>query len=297
LSELHIPFEELLLSKFLQDAQLVQYKLVILPDIQCLSGEQTRVLDQFVRQGGTVLAVGKTGFYDREFVPREAPALQCMGVDKVLHHRKDMLSAMLRTTPEEKEEYFPHFKDMDHVAVDKEFIFTCPKEEAQRFLRLIPPQIFGPPERCYPLYETDIPGLMRFGYGLGYGIYIPWWPGTFFFEEGYSNTLLFMRDVLERLCGMDSLAPALTPAVETTLARGKRRTVVQMVNISGHYGNSYYEPLPVYDITLNVPVEEEVLSVRALQSGQKLDWTKIKSGAQIKLPVLNAYEAVIIKTN
>jgi hypothetical protein len=297
LSELHIPFDERLLSRLPQAAQLVQYKLVILPDIRGLSDEQAETLDQFVRQGGTVLATGETGFYDSEFVPREAPALQCLGMDKVLHHRKDMLSAMLYVAPEEKEKYFPHFKDMDHVAVNKEFIFTCPKGEAQGFLQLIPPQMFGPPERCYPLYKTDIPGLMRFGYGLGYGIYVPWWPGTFFFEEGYSNTLLFMRDVLERLCGMDSLAPALTPMVETTLAHGKGRTVVQLVNINGYYGNSYYEALPVYNITLDVPVEEEVLSVRALQSGQKIDWTKTKSNIQIKLPVLNAYEAVIIRTN
>jgi hypothetical protein len=296
LSELHIPFDEMLLSRFPQAAQTAQYKLVILPDIQYLSGEQTGALDQFVRQGGTVLAIGETGFYDGDFVRREAPALQCLGLDKILHHRKDMLSAMLQVGLEEKEKYFPHFKDMDHVAVGREFIFTRLKNETHGFLRLIPPQMFGPPERCYPLYETDIPGLTRFGYGLGYGIYIPWRPGTFFFEEGYSNTLVFMQDVLEHLCGMDSLAPALTPMVETTLARGKGRTVVHLVNINGHYGNSYYEPLPVYNITLDVPVKEKALSARALQGGQKLDWVKTKCGVQIKLPLLNAYEAVIIET-
>jgi hypothetical protein len=296
LSELHIPFDERLLSKISQAEQLSQYEVVILPNLQCLSDIQAEALDSFAQQGGKVLAVGETGFYDGEFIPRNTVALQCIGVDKVLYHRKDMLSAMLSVAREESETHFPHFKETVLIAINKEFIFTKPKSEAKGFLQLIPPQMFGPPERCYPLYETDISGLTRFSYGRGQGIYIPWMPGTFFFEEGYPNTLLFIQDVLEHLCCTNTLAPGLTPMVETTIAHGKKRTVVQLVNISGHYGNSYYRPLPVNNVILDIPVDDEVLSVRTLHGGQKLDWQEVEPGIKITLPQLNAHEAIIIET-
>jgi hypothetical protein len=138
-------------------------------------------------------------------------------------------------------------RDTTYIAIGQELVFTRLNEKAKPYLSYIPPQHFGPPERCYGVYRNDLPAFSINRYGQGRGIYVPWKPGAFFYREGYSNTLWFMQDLVEQICGIKGIAPGLTPMVETTLASRPGRLVVQLVNISGHYGNSYYEPLPVQE--------------------------------------------------
>ena len=93
---------------------------------------------------------------------------------------------------------------------------------------------------------------------------------------------------------MESVAPALTPQVEITVASCPGRTVVQLVNTSGHFGNSYYEALPVFNIALKIPVNGKISDVRALRSGASLPVKQAGDVAEIVLPVLNEYEAIVI---
>ena len=221
-----------------------------------------------------------------------------MGIEEIAYHRKDMLSAMLRVETQEDKEAFPHFENTAHIALGHEFIFTKPNERARTWLHLIPPQMFGPPERCYSINKSDIPGLSAFSYGKGRGIHIPWKPGTFFYREGYSNTAWFMRDVLEQICGAESIAANLTPMVELTLASRPGRIVVQLVNGSGHYGNSYFEPLDIRNIYLKVPSGgKKITALRTLRSAERLEFQQ--DGAYIKftLPCLKEYEAIILETS
>jgi hypothetical protein len=156
--------------------------------------------------------------------------------------------------------------------------------------------MFGPPERCYGVNESNIPSFTSFSYGQGRGIYVPWRPGTFFYKEGYSNTVWFMQDLLEQVCGLKGIAPGLTPMVETTFASRLDRFVIQLVNITGHYGNSFYGALPVRDISLKVPVHSQVMSVRTLRGKEALPYKQAGGLIEFILPSLNEYEAVVLET-
>jgi hypothetical protein len=296
LSEGHIPLDEAQLEHIVSPESLARYRTVILPDMKYLSDSQAGIFDEFARGGGTVLATGETGFYDGDFENRPAPAFRCLGIEEVYFHRKDMLSAMLRLESEEDRRQFPRFKDTACIALGEEFIFTSPREGAQRFLRLVPPQPFGPPERCYSSGEGGPPGFSVTEYGKGRGIYLPWRPGAFFYREGYSNTGWFMGDLLEGLCGLEGIAPGLSPMVESALAFRPGRVVIQLVNLSGHYGNSYYEPLEIRDIRLRVPLEgRPLLRARALWSGEALTFHPEGSFTELLLPRLKDYEAVVLE--
>jgi hypothetical protein len=111
-----------------------------------------------------------------------------------------MLSAMfLVDTPEEKE-LFPHYQDTRYIAFGNELIFTKPDLKARKLLRMLAPQMYGPPERCYGLNENDQMALTSFPYGQGLGLHIPWKPGAFLYKEGHLNTEWFIWDVLEQIC-------------------------------------------------------------------------------------------------
>jgi hypothetical protein len=104
-----------------------------------------------------------------------------------------------------------------------------------------------------------------------------------------------MQDVLEKLCGMKSLAPALSPMAELTFASRPDRLVLQLVNISGHYGNSYFEPLPIHNIELMIPSQGQVKSARTLWSRETLGFKQANGLVELTLPCLKEYEAVILE--
>jgi hypothetical protein len=59
LNDLHYPFE-IVLDNQLEET-LKQYKIVVLPDVQCMSDEAAVHLENYVRNGGTVIACGECG--------------------------------------------------------------------------------------------------------------------------------------------------------------------------------------------------------------------------------------------
>jgi hypothetical protein len=298
LSESHIPLDEIQLD-FLTSVDIVtQYKLLILPDLRYISDAHAAIFDEFAKQGGTVLATGEAALYDDSYERHLAMSLGCMGIEKIHYHRKDMLSAMLLVETAEEKKFFPHFKNTAYIALGQEFIFTEPHKNAKTLLRLVPPQMFGPPERCYSINESGLPGFTVCDYGKGKGVYIPWKPGHFFYKEGYSNTAWFLQDILEQVCGAESLAPNLTPMVEVTFASRQGRFVVQLVNISGHYGNSYYEPIEIHNVTIRIPLGDRTIrEARTLRSGKKLDYRKDGVHLILTLPLLKEYEAIILETD
>ena len=125
-------------------------------------------------------------------------------------------------------------------------------------------------------------------------------------KEGYQNTLSFLQDILFGLAGARSVSPDLTPMTEITMNYSGRKLLLQLVNTSGVFGNSYFDPLPVRDITLQIP--REILAslvpeasdscqgkffAEALNGGTV---TKELSGDQllIRLDRLDHYEAVTV---
>ena len=99
-----------------------------------------------------------------------------------------------------------------------------------------------------------------------------------------------MQDILFQLAGLREIAPGLTPMTEVTLKKVGEKTLVQMVNTTGIFSNSYYPPVPVRDITLIMPGK----SATALNGGH-LETERNGEDLTIKLDVLNAYEAILIE--
>jgi len=295
LTEAHILLDETRIGKFVKGEQLKRYKLVILPDLKFVSDEQVRMLDEFAGNGGTVLATGQAAQFTEKYEGRGKLPLKSLGIEEILCLRNDMLSAMFLVSEGDKKD-FPHFKDTAYIAIGRELIYTKLGTGVKPYLTFVPPQNFGPPERCYAVNHNDLPAFTVNSFGKGRGIYVPWKPGTFFYKEGYTNTAWFMRDLLEEFCKVKSVAPSLTPMVEVTLASRPDRFVVQLVNTSGHFGNSYFEPLPVHDISIRVPVETKIIGARTLRNEEKPAFRQVDNYVELTLSCLKEYEAIILET-
>ena len=293
LTECHIPFAEILPTEF-ADVSLSRYRLLILPDIKSVTKEEAKQIDEYIKEGGRVIATGETGLYDPYTGLRETQILDCLGVTKIAGIRKDMLSSMFLIEEKDKES-FPSFTDTDVVPVGELMVYNEISAEAERYLKLIPPHSYGPPERCYFTEVTQIPGVTRYSYGKGFSVYIPWLPGTFYNLGGHSNTFLFMKDVLQKLCKVRSIAPDLNPMVEVSLAgRSNGELFVQLVNNSGCFGLSFFDPIPMYGCRLEIPSGQPPKAIISLKSGKSIPFEYRDSLIHLELEELTEYEAVTI---
>ncbi len=295
MTESHVPFAEILPTEFME-VDLSRYKLLILPDVKYVSKEEGEKINEYVKNGGKVLASGETGLYDENSGRLNNQALTCLGVEQIVEVRNNMVSSMFLIDEKEKG-VFSSYKDTDVIPVGDCFVMNQMKKEVQGYLQLIPPHMYGPPERCYYTQVLEkVQGITKYPYGKGYGIYIPWYPGTFYNLGGHSNTFWFMKDVLLNICDIKSIAKDLNPMIEVSLSeRSNGELFVQLVNNSGSFGLSFIEPLPIYNCQLEIPVQKEPQGATSLKTGEVIPFVYEEEIVKLTVNRLEDYDAITLK--
>ena len=286
LTESHIPFDEIPLGSLQTAAQLAKKRLAILPDVPHLTETQATLLDQFVEAGGILLATGGTA---------QGPGgaqLACLGIERVREVRKNLRSSMLEI-PAQEAGWFPRCADTPYLDFGETLWCVQPKSKAHTYLRLIPEHPFGPPEACWFEARQTVPGLVTMTYGKGSSVYLPWKGASVCVQTGMDNPLRCLQDVLFNLCGLPDLTPGLTPMVELTLTQKPGAVVVQLVNESGCFGNSWCAPLPVPGIRLKLP---NVRGRAKTLNGGRVESRVTGDDLELELDILREYEAIVIDT-
>ncbi|MDY5931647.1 MAG: beta-galactosidase trimerization domain-containing protein [Candidatus Ornithospirochaeta sp.] len=295
LSENHIPFDEAFESDLL-DSDISRYSTIIIPEILKLSGQAIAKLTAFARNGGTVIVVGESGKYDGEYDEAENPFGELLGITSSPFVRTDMLSSMFIKKPEEAG-IFKSMEDTDVIMLGDKYIYCRYSGNVEKYMRLIPPHKYGPPERCYYTEVTDHPCLTVNRIGKGKGIFLPWQPGTLYYREGYDNTLFIISDILKVIAGIASVSESASPMVEITYSREKedRFFLVQMVNTSGHYGTSYFDALKIGDIDISIECSRKISKARTVIAGSELPFRQTGSSVSFTVPLLKDYECIVLE--
>ncbi len=274
LTEGHHLFDVVFLSR-ISEVDLGKYDTLVVPGLEAIGEREARLLDGFVAAGGRMLCTGRTGRFDGDGEERETPVLSCMGLLGP-GLAQSARGAYFQIDVSEQA-VFGRFGETRLVAIDGDYVYADYEPEVQRMLRMIPPQPFGPPERCYPRFQAgDNPGAVLHRYGEGVCLTLPWFPGRLFHRQGYPNTMQVVLDLLENLLGVQPVRTDLPPMVEITLTRTSvpGALLLHLVNQTGHFGNSFYPPVEISAAVCTVPVPERPVQVTSLTSGEDLlfDW-------------------------
>ena len=273
----HIPFDEVKTSG-IRKTVLKGKKLVILADVKDLQPEQGEILDSYAEAGGVVVASADSG------VRGNPASLKCLGIKKILGKQKNLMSTVFVATEPE----LIRCTISPVIAPGSEITEAEYTESVKKYLHTQPEPMFGPPEVCYAKEETDVPGLTVNPFGAGQGIFIPWNCGSFYHNEGYTNTLNFMQDVLFEICGLPEIAPTLHPTVELVLSKKDNKKVVSLINASGYFGNSFFAPIPMANIEIQLP--GSIVTAKALNGG-----TALLKDNTIHLDVLKEFEMIVLE--
>lgn len=266
LTESHIMLEETEPEFVQAETDLSHYKAVIVADVHTISEEMAGKLDDYVRKGGCLVVTGESGKYTETGIERTNVPFESIGSNRILYHRNDMVPAMFELQKSDKQ-LLSSFTDTDVIYFGDDYLFADYKEHVEKYLHLIPPHPFGPPERCYYTQVTDLPGFTVHHYGEGKAVHIPWRPGLVYSRDSYQNTFLFMKDILIHVSELESAEEEpFSPMVEVTLGwkKDKEYAMVHLVNGTGHFGRSFFEPVTVRDIKLKLPINKCPSKVRQL---------------------------------
>lgn len=279
LSASHVPFDEVK-SSGVTEAALAGKKVVIVADAKDLQPNQCQMLDAFAQNGGILVVSGDSG------VRGDASSLKSLGIEKIVEKKKTVSTVF--TVTDSDAAVLKRSAAAPVITPGAEIRICEYASGVQQFLCTEPEPAYGPPEIAYHTAEEQNPGLTVNAYGSGKAVYIPWFCGSFYQNEGYTNTLNIMQDVLFEICGLPQLAPDLHESVELVLSRKDNKIVVSLINASGYFGNSFFKPVPMTNIELHIP--GSFANAKALNGG-----TVTLSDGTVLLNKLNDFEMIVLE--
>jgi hypothetical protein len=270
LSEQHLPFVVSENLRWIQD-QPARFDLVIVPS------RPPRELERYVSGGGRLLVAGTT-----PPVLLKGGAAGSRGSTQGYWRVHD--HALL-----------PSLKETNLLFLDGEYVELAPLERP--ILTLIPTAMFGPPEKVWgDKIETTVPGLVFADHEKGRIAYFPWDVGGLYYRHSSQGHAGLIADVIVRLLPNGrQLKTNAHPLVEMTVMDqpARRRTLVHLVNATGHSDTAYFPPVELRDI--RIELAREFSRATAASSGQNLPVTVQGRYRAFTLPSLKAYDVVIVE--
>jgi hypothetical protein len=269
LTERHIPFVVSENMRWLEDG-IRKFDLVIAPE------NAPQEIERYVREGGNLLVGGVT--------PPALPIGRAIGRRTTrgywrIHDRTGL----------------PSLRDTDVLFVDGDYLELEPS--GKPVLTLIPTAMFGPPEKVWSdKVETRVPGLVFTTHGEGRIAYLPWDVGSLYYRHSSESHAALLSDLIDGLLPRGrQIRTNAHPLVELTLMDqpARNRTLVHLVNGTGHHHTAYFPPVELHDIRIEMP--RDVRRVRAVGLGVALPVTRDGRNSTFTLPTLGAYEVLIIE--
>lgn len=267
---------------------LKSFPLVIVPSTDGLKEGECAALDEYVTGGGRLLLTGK--------VPEPLKSLEG--------------ATFQQTRPTEKGSYIriregdrrwlarDDLAKLDLVFLQGPFHVYELDENVEGLLRLIPADMFGPPEKCYYRRVSDHPALFAKMYGQGAVACFPWDIGSHYEQQCHQGHASLVMGVIDSLLGLDRrLHVVASPLVEVTHRAGTdgKFEWVALFNHSGQRDKALHAPVPVGNIRINLRPQKTVKTVRLLQDGSTPSFSQDGRGLSVVVPKLDHYEVVLFE--
>jgi Hypothetical glycosyl hydrolase 6/Beta-galactosidase trimerisation domain len=304
LVEAHIPFDivpDTLLAAGDGTADVAgvlgRYDALVLPNIAVLDDDQLAALDRYVEAGGGLVATYDTAGFDVAGQARDKIGLASLGATAVTQRHDGpgaMRSAYLRvTSPDE----LPGSVEGDMLMLDRAFLDVEPRPGAVGAFGLVPPSRYGPPEKCYWDVETDRPGLFWYSHGDGRSAYLPWPLGALYDQLSLPEHRRILVHAIEQVSGGRQVSTNAPPHVEVVVSEQDEphRTLVHLLNYSGHRGRAFDAPLPIHDIEFEVRGLRPVTAVTSRRQGEALRFTVEDGLTCVRLPRLDLLDLVVLE--
>ena len=284
LSENHVAFE---LTQ-LEPQSLKPFPLVIVPDAGGLSRQQAGALDEYVKGGGRALLSGQ--------VP---PDLACLGPVKHVETRTVDKGGYIRIRPEDRKRLGAALLDrLDLVFLKGQFHVYETGKDVEGLLRLIPPDMFGPPEKCYYRHVSEYPALLYRRHRKAAAACFTFGIGAHYPQQAHQGHAALLLGAIDHLLGLERrVQVSASPLVEIAhrADRDGRFEWIGLYNHSGQRGSALHAPVAMADIRVRFKPQKAVQRVRLLRAGRELEFTRQDDHIVTVVPRLDHYEIIVFE--
>ncbi len=187
---------------------------------------------------------------------------------------------------------YPSLKDTDLLMLNG--AFTTVKTAGPTALTLVPPSMIGPPEFIHiDMKDTDIPAIATKQIGKGTVVWLPWNLGGMYYRHSLPAHAGLFRDILDRLQPQRQIRTNAHPLVEMALMRQGKRTLLHLINLSGHSQTGYFAPVPMSSIL--VQVAGAFKSGMTVRSPGSIAVRASQGYSEFTIPRLSDYELVVLE--
>jgi hypothetical protein len=275
------------------------YDFLILSDITNMDDDFISLIDNYVQSGGKIIATGFPGINDGIGTPLDIIRLKSLGVMPGYEKFTNPRSSYLIVSEEDKLDLGQdEFKDFDLIMMNSVFLKTTPTDFADKFLRLAPNTMHGPPEKCYFTEDdiTDYPGVILNSFGDGKSVFFPWQIGSQYFWKGNNaQKALFMASIKQLLKVEKTIITDASPLIEMThmVNRNGAFEWLGLINHSGQIGNAYLQPVSIHNTTIRFKPVKPVREIILVRSGDVIKFTRNNGWIETTIPRVDDFEMVL----
>lgn len=297
LKEAHIPHD------LIEDSQLPvlgealsRYSVIILPDLLRLDSVTIATLERLQQKGTHLVATNRTLSDNADALLRLFGAR----AEQVTHDGTGYY-----VVPENRN-VFKRFEGQTLVSWKFNlglYAFT----QADTLLPLFTPGRPGPPEIIGGHARTKYHLLGIKNNGAASAALIPANLGRVYYMHGYQQHKNILLDLLDHLDStvatiIQTDAPPRVEVITNEFATNEPAhqewsrsdgNIVHLINLTG-YSNTYFEPLPVHNISVRAKCEFRPSAIVAMSANKPLDFKWENGTISFQVPQLNAYEAIVI---
>ncbi len=300
LKEAHIQYDIIEQKEIINRADVLKnYKLIILPDITALNSTAVQILKRSAQEGVNILATNSTLSDDQKGMSELFSA-------SVVNGDLDGTGNYIQV---DDHKIFDRLKQQQLISWKYRLGLYDFSLMDERYLSLMSKGRPGPPEITGGHEPMGFHAVGLKKYPKAGAMLFPSNIGRAYFQTGYEQYKNLFLDLVEILYPqMDdqiiSSAPARVELVLKNYRRnipsnfknaGSEGMILHCINLTGFSGNTYFDPLPVYNQRFSIQSEFKPSSVKLLSNKKPVAFTYQQGRVNFILANLNDYEGVIIQ--
>jgi hypothetical protein len=279
--------------------QLQEYEALILGNVSNMDDRLISALDNYVINGGKVLATGFTSTKDLSGKALNTIRLKSLGVNPSFETFERAKSTYLKISDNDKALLGQNeFKDFSIMMMYSDFLKCTPVENAKSFMKFLPATRFGPPEKAYYTQEniTNFPGLISSNFGKGKSVFIPWELGAqYHFKGHYMHRILFASALQNLLNVQRTVVTNASPMIEMSHLANRNGAFewLGLINHSGQIGGSLREPVVIHNTNIRFKPTKPIKSLKLMRSGTPINFKQADGWVECNVPELSDFEMLL----
>ncbi|MEJ7767519.1 MAG: alpha-amylase family protein [Chitinophagaceae bacterium] len=301
--ENHIP-HDFILDDQLTREKLQKYKLVLLPNVRCMSDKEVEILKEYVLNGGNLVATYATSLYDAEGKERSDYALnELFGVHyagKKENTRRDNYQFILN----KKHPIVEPDSSQTELLFNAGYTALCkPTKDANVICTWVPTIQNQPPDKSWvEKFSTEFPTAVENTYGKGKVLYFANQPDLMSYTIGHPDPRNLLLRSIRHLAG--TVIPVATNApssVNIGLTRSLIKPgqyILSLVNNTSGPVRPVRELIPVSNIQVTLNLEgKSVANHKVLRCQGNCQVKTNGKNIELNISRLEDFYAVLIQMN